>query len=540
MRHGSFLYNLWQKPPLAVIMQVFLFNITNAEEFLSGVDKKLNVVEVGPYVYQEVLENKNAVFHKNGTLSFTPERYVIPIPERSIGDPNKDIVIAANLPLLGLSAAAKKVSSFAALAVSTLSKSTNSQPLLNLTVHDFLWGYQDNLVSLANTVLPNYINFDRFGLMDRMFDEGHNVVSMNLPEAVKNVNEIMEEEIEDTPVSLAQVSTNTHDVEYEDYDETDMFNGIQSLSQIDQNKIVENGTPKLRDYSIDLWNGSPGMKHWGYDEKNLESNTQCNTLRGVYDGTLFPKNISKTDGFRVYRKAFCRTLPIQYSHSGRQYGIEGYWFKLSDNAFHDSIDDPETSCYCSKEKTCMKRGLGNITPCYYNIPTSLSLPHFYNSDPTLVDEVNGIKPVKEKHESIIVMQPRLGVPIKVHTRIQLNLMCGETMFNGNIKRFDNLILPVVWMEIAIEKLTPSLDVILKMCFIYLPVVQNIIIGLLVLGGFFSIVLMFLHIIFSVSEKHQTNLRFNSIKYTAVFPFIKQEIAKFDERDREMVQKVESV
>lgn len=52
IRKGSYLYSLWEKPPLPVIMQVFLFNITNAEAFLSGVDKKLKVVEIGPYVYQ--------------------------------------------------------------------------------------------------------------------------------------------------------------------------------------------------------------------------------------------------------------------------------------------------------------------------------------------------------------------------------------------------------------------------------------------------------------------------------------------------------
>jgi hypothetical protein len=33
-------------------MKVFIFNITNAEDFLKGVDKKLKVSEIGPYVYQ--------------------------------------------------------------------------------------------------------------------------------------------------------------------------------------------------------------------------------------------------------------------------------------------------------------------------------------------------------------------------------------------------------------------------------------------------------------------------------------------------------
>jgi scavenger receptor class B, member 1 len=117
---------------------------------------------------REFLEHKNATFNENGTLSYVPVRYSVPIPERSVGDPHKDIVIAANLPLLGISSAAAKISPFASLAISSIMKTTKSQPILNLTVHDFLWGYDDSLVRLANTVLPNYITFERFGLMERV------------------------------------------------------------------------------------------------------------------------------------------------------------------------------------------------------------------------------------------------------------------------------------------------------------------------------------------------------------------------------------
>ena len=52
MRRGTFLFNLWENPPLDVYLKVYIFNITNGDAFLSGRDKKLKVVEVGPYVYQ--------------------------------------------------------------------------------------------------------------------------------------------------------------------------------------------------------------------------------------------------------------------------------------------------------------------------------------------------------------------------------------------------------------------------------------------------------------------------------------------------------
>lgn len=94
-------------------------------------------------------------------------------------------------------------------------------------------------------------------------------------------------------------------------------------------------------------------------------NLECNTIRGAYDGTLFPQNITETEVFNVYRKAFCRTLAITYSHAGRLNGLEAYWFTLADDAFENSLDDPKSSCYCLDNK-CLKKGLGNITPCYYS------------------------------------------------------------------------------------------------------------------------------------------------------------------------------
>jgi hypothetical protein len=57
---------------------------------------------------------------------------------------------------------------FLNLGLSTLARYLNSQPFLNLTAHEYLWGYDDQLVRLASTVLPNWLPFSRLGLMDRV------------------------------------------------------------------------------------------------------------------------------------------------------------------------------------------------------------------------------------------------------------------------------------------------------------------------------------------------------------------------------------
>lgn len=92
---------------------------------------------------------------------------------------------------------------------------------------------------------------------------------MNLPKAVVNAKKELKSNsktTQDLPVSSARVSSQIPDVEYEDGYDEDAFRGIESLSQ----QIPEPEKNGIRDYSIDVWNGSPGLKHWGFDDVNTE------------------------------------------------------------------------------------------------------------------------------------------------------------------------------------------------------------------------------------------------------------------------------
>ncbi|KRT85941.1 hypothetical protein AMK59_2002, partial [Oryctes borbonicus] len=69
---GGEIFELWRIPPVDIYLRVHLFNITNAEEFLSGKEKKLKVQEVGPYVYREIMSHQNVTFNSNATLTAIP------------------------------------------------------------------------------------------------------------------------------------------------------------------------------------------------------------------------------------------------------------------------------------------------------------------------------------------------------------------------------------------------------------------------------------------------------------------------------------
>lgn len=44
-------YEWWSDPPDEVKLRAYVFNVTNHERFMAGLDDKLNVQEIGPIVY---------------------------------------------------------------------------------------------------------------------------------------------------------------------------------------------------------------------------------------------------------------------------------------------------------------------------------------------------------------------------------------------------------------------------------------------------------------------------------------------------------
>ena len=51
------------------ILQVYFFNLTNAEAVFGGKERP-KLVEVGPYTYTQKWTKQNITWHKNRTLSY--------------------------------------------------------------------------------------------------------------------------------------------------------------------------------------------------------------------------------------------------------------------------------------------------------------------------------------------------------------------------------------------------------------------------------------------------------------------------------------
>jgi hypothetical protein len=90
---------------------------------------------------------------------------------------------------------------------------------------------------------------------------------------------------------------------------------------------------------------------------------------------------------------------------------------------------------------------------------------------------------------------------------------------------------------AVERLTPWLDFVLCFAFIIAPVLQKIVIYVLAFIGCSGVALCTLKYFLFCDLPDDKK---KSIKYTAVFPYIKREFAKFEEKEREMLQRIDAV
>lgn len=64
----------------------------------------------------------------------------------------------------------KDAAFFTRFGLNVVIRQTNSQPLVQMTAKEFMFGYKSQLLNLGNSFMPSWIYFDKLGLIDRMYD----------------------------------------------------------------------------------------------------------------------------------------------------------------------------------------------------------------------------------------------------------------------------------------------------------------------------------------------------------------------------------
>lgn len=72
--------------------------------------------------------------------------------------------------LQSIAQVASEKSYFFRLPINLVIRNTNSQPIVKMTAKEFMFGYESPLTTLGNQFLPDWIYFDKVGLIDRVSD----------------------------------------------------------------------------------------------------------------------------------------------------------------------------------------------------------------------------------------------------------------------------------------------------------------------------------------------------------------------------------
>ncbi|XP_028038249.1 scavenger receptor class B member 1 isoform X1 [Bombyx mandarina] len=178
LRPGSMTFEWWARPPVRPFVKVYVYNVTNADEFLNNGSKPI-LDELGPYVYSEEWEKINITDNENGTLSFHYKRTYTFQPEMSNGM-DDDAVVVPNIPMLSATSQSKHAARFLRLAMASIMDILKIKPFVEVSVGQLLWGYEDPLLKLAKDVVPKEqkLPYEEFGLFYGKNGTSPDVVTM--------------------------------------------------------------------------------------------------------------------------------------------------------------------------------------------------------------------------------------------------------------------------------------------------------------------------------------------------------------------------
>ncbi|KAJ8718766.1 hypothetical protein PYW07_016322 [Mythimna separata] len=278
--YGTYVHDGISKEIDSIHLSVYLFNITNAERFVSGEDEKLKVEEVGPFTYQENRTNEELVIDKEaGVMRYSPRYKSTFLPEESVGRPEDMMLTLPNIAMLSMGSLLSNYNYFTQLGFNMLALRLDSNATVQISAHDYLWGYNEPLISVGNIFLPGWINFDTMGLLDRLYNR------------------------EKSP--RVEVSANNEDK-----------------------------------FMIRTINGLGGLPSWGYPEKS----SSCNSFNSTFEGLLYPSKLTPDRPLKIYRNVLCRFMELEYvGPKTMDFGVEGLSYKFTNRSF-SKIPENDCMC----------------------------------------------------------------------------------------------------------------------------------------------------------------------------------------------------
>ncbi|CAH0726868.1 unnamed protein product, partial [Brenthis ino] len=384
---------MWQKIPFALDFKVYLFNYTNADEVQKGA---LPIVkEVGPYYFEEWKEKVEVEDQDDtDTINYKKlDKFYFKKELSGSGLTGEEVIVMPNAFMLGI--------------VTIINR---EKPAMLNMIGKAINGIFDNPTDV----------FIRVKVLDLLF-RGVVINCARTEFAPKAVCTALKKEAAD---SLIFEPNNQY--------RFSLF-GMRNAT-VDKHMItVRRGIKNVMDVGkVVAIDGKMEQEIW---------KDKCNEFEGT-DGTVFPPFLTEFDNLESFSGDLCRTFKPWYQKKTSYKGIKTNRYIAN---IGDLANDPELQCYCESPDKCPPNGLMDLTKCI-GAPMYVSLPHFYDSDPQLLQNVKGLNPDVKEHEITIDFEPITGTPMEAKQRVQFNMQLIKVEKLELCKDLPDVIAPLFWIE----------------------------------------------------------------------------------------------
>ncbi|KFM67982.1 Scavenger receptor class B member 1, partial [Stegodyphus mimosarum] len=286
---GTEFFEIWKELPIPIYQKIYIFNITNPEEFTMKGDKPI-LHEIGPYVFRgrwlkEDLEWNEA----DGTVTYKDIKEYVFVPELSYGN-QEEKIYTLNGPLL---AVINYVEDFAPFILrgfivelmNGIFESYNETLLIHKTVREIVYeGYHEPMVADLTKVVEGFITL---------------------------------------PLKLIN----------------DTFGILHERKHVGDGYFrIKSGVKGINDYaSIQEWNNRSSVDWW--DDK------YCDQINGT-DGVQYAPGVKRNDTLRLFNPNLCRSIPLKYEKDITVHGIKTLRFGMPASAFSSGDINPDNKCFC--------------------------------------------------------------------------------------------------------------------------------------------------------------------------------------------------
>ena len=181
------------------------------------------------------------------------------------------------------------------------------------------------------------------------------------------------------------------------------------------------------------------------------------------DGTQFPAYLDKDIKLWVFISDMCRSLWLTYQGDSQVGSIKTWDYRPPFEVY--DMKNTDNYCYCPQFLQCAKpasdgtdtwnttgcdeickTGMIRLDSCSAGAPIIFSSPHFWYGDQSLIDAIDGMHPVKDLHETYLMIDPLIGVAFDAHKRIQVNIGVAKIPELDLLANVDDVVFPLLWLD----------------------------------------------------------------------------------------------